>query len=372
MADSTTAYLSLPEPDKADHLWRYTPWRRIHPTGTIGEVPESCAPVLSLSTIDGDDAPEGIRIEMANETDIERLTVPSFGSGETAAAFIRALAAGSAAILTVEEGAHFDGPVLLQVEGRGETCALHLILDIGARAEIELATLITGDAEWMGLLREGEVGEGAQVSDVVIQFASGRLLRLDAISHRRDAQVRASTVNADGSRVKTDLRHRLVGRGAHVRLLGSILGSGDSDLDHHIEIEHEAGDSYSRLDWHTALAGTCTAVGTGMLRIVHGAKGSDAAQLFRNLLLSDGAKANSIPELEVSECDVVGCGHGTANGPIDEQQAFYLESRGFSESEARAILTAAFLNATLLEMGGDGMHAWLLGLVEGRLASLRQ
>ena len=99
MADSTTAYLSLPEPDKADHLWRYTPWRRIHPTGTIGEVPESCAPVLSLSTIDGDDAPEGIRIEMANETDIERLTVPSFGSGETAAAFIRALAAGSAAVL---------------------------------------------------------------------------------------------------------------------------------------------------------------------------------------------------------------------------------------------------------------------------------
>ena len=84
-----------------------------------------------------------------------------------------------------------------------------------------------------------------------------------------------------------------------------------------------------------------------MLRIDAGAKGGDAGQLFHNLLLSDKAKANSIPELEVMESEVVGCGHGTANGPLDEYQMFYLNARGFDEEQARAALIAAFLNAPL-------------------------
>ena len=87
-----------------------------------------------------------------------------------------------------------------------------------------------------------------------------------------------------------------------------------------------------------------------MLKIAKGAKGSDSAQLFNNLLLSRNAEADSIPELEVLENEVVGCGHGTANGPVDEEQMFYLESRGFTEAGAKGIIIAAFLNATVKEM----------------------
>lgn len=82
-----------------------------------------------------------------------------------------------------------------------------------------------------------------------------------------------------------------------------------------------------------------------------GAKQADAGQLFHNLLLSKKASANSIPELEVEENDVVGCGHGTANGPVDESQRFYLMARGFSKQESEDALIAAFLNSTLTEMG---------------------
>lgn len=96
-----------------------------------------------------------------------------------------------------------------------------------------------------------------------------------------------------------------------------------------------------------------------MLRIAQGAKGSDSAQVFNNLLLSRNAEADSIPELEVLEHEVVGCGHGTANGPVDEEQMFYLKSRGFSDSEAQAMLVSAFLNSTLKEMGSEQIHATL-------------
>ena len=104
-----------------------------------------------------------------------------------------------------------------------------------------------------------------------------------------------------------------------------------------------------------------------MLRIDAGAKGADAGQLFHNLLLSEKAKANSIPELEVLESEVVGCGHGTANGPIDEQQLFYLSTRGFDEEQARAALIAAFLNTPLSDMGSHQLHAWLIERIEKHL-----
>ena len=106
-----------------------------------------------------------------------------------------------------------------------------------------------------------------------------------------------------------------------------------------------------------------------MLRIEAGAKGADAGQLFHNLLLSKDAEADSIPELEVSENDVVGCGHGTANGPVDDDQMFYLKTRGFSEGEARDVLVAAFLNATLTDMGGDSVHEHLLNILTRDLAA---
>ena len=105
-----------------------------------------------------------------------------------------------------------------------------------------------------------------------------------------------------------------------------------------------------------------------MLRIEAGAKGADAGQLFHNLLLSKDAEADSIPELEVSENDVVGCGHGTANGPVDDDQMFYLSTRGFDDAEARDVLVAAFLNATLTEMGSEVLHEHLLKTLTRDLA----
>ena len=107
-----------------------------------------------------------------------------------------------------------------------------------------------------------------------------------------------------------------------------------------------------------------------MLRVSHGSFGADAGQIFHNLLLSERAEADSIPELEVMEHDVVGCGHGTANGPIDEDQLFYLESRGLSRQDAKRALIAAFLNSTLSEMGSQSLHEWLVAILTRELETL--
>ena len=364
------AYSENSDTDRAAHIWRYTPWKKAHPTGEINKIPTADSPIFSLSMSDGSEVPMGVRLEEATAEDLARLGHNlDFGEGTAAPTFI-AETSPQIHVLRVDSKTATKVPVILSIETRGTTCACRLLLDIGERVKIELITVLEGDAEWFGFLREGAFGQGSIVNDVVVQVTGNRLLRCDAISSKRDAQIRAGTVNAASSQVKLDVRHWLPEPGASLQVNGSILASRKDHLDSHVEILHSGKQTFSRLEWHTAASGESVTTGTGMLRIDAGAKGGDAGQLFHNLLLSDKAKANSIPELEVMESEVVGCGHGTANGPLDEYQMFYLNARGFDEEQARAALIAAFLNAPLSNMGSESLHGWLINRIESHLSGL--
>ncbi|HIF03910.1 MAG TPA: hypothetical protein EYQ80_00370 [Candidatus Poseidoniales archaeon] len=361
------AYADLEVPDRADHLWRYTPWHRIHPGGDLAIVPKAEGAVISLSSLDGSTDPAGVSLVAATAEDLERLAIN--GKEDVSTQFIHELS--DAIVLRVERKARPSQPVLLDIECNGEVSALHLLLDIGELAEVELITRISGDAAWAGVLRQGVFGQACNVNDIVVnQMGEGRLLRTDGIHLARDAQVRVGAISSGATRCKADLRYTLDSIGASLKVNGSILTADDQHNDHHVEILHIAPHTFSRLNWHAACAGKSRTIGTGMLRIENGAKGADAAQLFHNLLLSKKAEADSIPELEVSENDVVGCGHGTANGPVDEEQMFYLKTRGFNEAEGRSVLISAFLNATLSAMGSQAVHDHLLEILSEDLDAI--
>ena len=365
--DATSLYKSLDEPNKADHLWRYTPWKRVHPSGDLSEIPPTAAPKLTLSCLDENVALVGISIEEG----IVGAEVLS-ESDEVTSSFIRAAAGDSVYTLRTENNFVASAPIVLDIDTGDSPCAMHLALDIGRHCEFELITQISGAAPWTGILRSGRIGDGSILNDVVIGHTdSGTLLRVDSIAIGRDAQVKAGTVSSGSERTKADLRYKMGETGGHLNVLGSILSASDMHLDHHVEIHHHAPETFSRLDWHSACGGNSRTIGTGMLRVAKGARGADAGQLFHNLLLSEKAEADSIPELEVSEHDVVGCGHGTANGPVDEDQMFYLEARGYDTSEARDALIAAFLNSTLIEMGSDTLHHWLTEHLQEELNDLK-
>jgi Fe-S cluster assembly protein SufD len=195
-------------------------------------------------------------------------------------------------------------------------------------------------------------------------------LRVDAISLGRDAEFRTGTVSSGTERTKADLRYRMGEIGSNLRVIGSILSRDSMHLDHHIEIQHDAPQTFSRLSWNAACGGKSKTIGTGMLKVANGSKGADASQNFHNLLLSKDAEADGIPELEVLENEVVGCGHGIANGPIDENQLFYLHARGFSPMDAKSALIAAFLNSTLSKMGSMKVHDWLSKMLYSELKNM--
>ncbi|MED5273899.1 MAG: SufD family Fe-S cluster assembly protein [Candidatus Thermoplasmatota archaeon] len=364
--DSSSEYLSLEEPNRAVHLWRYTPWRRVHPTGNIGDIPEDIsAPKLSLSCIEGE-IPEGVRL-IHGSGQVEGLPE----SDATTSSFMRAITEESSWTVEVDAGFNPGKTVVLEIDAGSSISAVHVCLKIGRHANLELVTLVKGDCDWMGLLRTGTSGEGSNTSDVVVNVMDGgTLLRVDAIHIDRDSQVTAGTISSGSEMTKSDLRYRMGEPGGNLNVLGSILSANEMSLDHHIEIHHDAPETYSRLDWHSACGGNSKTVGTGMLRVAEGSRGADAAQLFQNLLISESAQADSIPELEVSENEVVGCGHGTASGPVDEDQLFYLGTRGLSSEQAKSVLIAAFLNSTLTEMGSQEMHDWLVEMLSDDLDAL--
>jgi len=139
----------------------------------------------------------------------------------------------------------------------------------------------------------------------------------------------------------------LEGEGARAELLGLSLGDGDQHFDYVTLQDHIAPRTTSDLLFKAALAGRASEVWQGTVRIEKGAGGSDANQTSRNLLLSEHAKAAPIPVLEIEAYDVLRCSHGATAGPLDEEQLFYLESRGIPPAEAERLLVEAFFRQVL-------------------------
>ena len=164
--DSSSEYLSLEEPRRAVHLWRYTPWKKVHPTGDISDIPDEVgSPRLSLKCIDGD-VPEGVRL-IHGAGPLEGLPE----SDATTSSFIRAITEESSWTVEVDRGFSPGKTVILEIDVESPISAAHVCLKIGRHANLELVTHVKGECEWLGLLRTGSTGEGSNTSDVVVNLS---------------------------------------------------------------------------------------------------------------------------------------------------------------------------------------------------------
>ncbi len=197
--------------------------------------------------------------------------------------------------------------------------------------------------------------DGAQVQYVSIQRAGRRVFCQSAqrtLAHR-DSTLDTLNVSLGGSVSRVDLNARLLGPGANSDMLGLYFGDEDQHFDHNTSQDHVAPNAGSDLLYKGALDGSSHAVFRGVIRVHPGAQGTDAYQTNRNLLLSDEARANSLPNLEI-EADDVKCSHGATVGQLDAEALFYLLSRGMSRYQAERLVVIGFLGDVLsrLPLGG--------------------
>jgi Fe-S cluster assembly protein SufD len=168
----------------------------------------------------------------------------------------------------------------------------------------------------------------------------------------------------DYARLRTDCR--LVGRGATGKLRAVYFGEGEQMLDFRTFQDHAAPDTTSNLLFKGAVGGHSRSVYTGLIRVRKNARGTNAFQTNRNIKLSDGAWAESVPNLEIENNDVR-CSHASAVGPIDEDQRFYLESRGVPTPIAERLVVTGFFDEVLSKLPVAAAATALRTLVAGKL-----
>jgi len=183
----------------------------------------------------------------------------------------------------------------------------------------------------------------------------------------RGASLTLGSIALGGRLTRCRIDGILEGEGAEVQMLGLSFGDSDQHFDYQTLQDHRAPRTVSDLLFKAALTGRASEVWNGTVRIHKGASGSDANQTSRNLLLSEKAKAAPIPVLEIEQYDILRCSHGATAGPIDEEQLFYLESRGIDREESERLLVAAFFHEVLDRIPSESLRAAIEVAVEAKL-----
>ena len=184
---------------------------------------------------------------------------------------------------------------------------------------------------------------------------------------QRDATLRSLAATLGGHLSRTVVESILDEPGAHSEMLGVYFADSDQHFDHRSLQEHRAPHTSSDLYYKGALKGRSRAVYSGLIHIAKEAQKVDSSQTNRNLILSDEAKADSIPYLEI-EANDVRCGHAASVGPPDEDQVFYLETRGLPHDEAEHLIVAGFFQEVLDRVHVPEVRAALERAVEHELA----
>jgi Fe-S cluster assembly protein SufD len=279
-----------------------------------------------------------------------------------------------AALIRVPPKVELDAPLVVVhwLSTDGGAVFPRTVVQVGESSQAGVVEVMASDdvAALVAPVVELDVGDAANLAYLGLQQLGSRVWQVAYQASRvgRDANLRSFTAALGGeyARLRTD--SRLAGQGGSSQLMAAFFGAGDQMHDFRTLQDHDAPRTTSDLLFKGAVRDRARSVYSGLIRIRHGAHGSNAFQTNRNLVLSEGAHADSVPNLEIEENDVR-CSHASTVGPIDEEQRYYLESRGVPPGVADRLIVAGFFGDILDRAPAAGMRAHLRRAVSDRLGS---
>ncbi|SHG83399.1 Fe-S cluster assembly protein SufD [Jatrophihabitans endophyticus] len=349
----------FPDPSTAQEDWRFSP---------LAKLREFFEPFEPDGEIVGDErVPEGAHVEV-----VDPRTLTAFGTALEPVDRPSALAMAHASRglhVTVDKEAELAAPIVLTRTGVRGKSYTHHVVEIGAHAK---ATVVL---DHRGLIQvaaniEFIVGDGAQLDVVSVNDADEGSIQLSAYAALvgRDATYRMVNVTLGGSVVRVVPTVRYAGPGGHAELLGVSFAGDGQHFETRLFVDHAQPNCTSDVLYKNALLGeSARTVWIGDVRIRPSATGTDTYEMNRNLLLSDGARADSVPNLEIETGDIAGAGHASATGRFDDLQLFYLQSRGIPEDEARRLVVRGFFADVIDRIGVPDLQRQLMTSIEARL-----
>jgi Fe-S cluster assembly protein SufD len=288
------------------------------------------------------------------------------------AAFLR-----DGALIRVGAGVDLAEPLqllFLSVPGAGPTVShprTLVLVERGARASvIEGYGGLGGGRYWTNAVTDVVVEDDAHLELTRVQRETAGACHVATTRSRqgRGSVLRFHPVVLGAALARHDITAVLDGPGAELVLNGLYLLAGQQHADHHTVIDHAQPDCQSHEFFNGVLDGAARGVFNGRIVVRPGAQRTDSKQTNHNLVLSEEARADSQPQLEIYADDVK-CTHGATLGPLDPKELFYLQSRGLAPAEARALLTYGFGAEILGRLRHAPLRESLDGLVRGRLAA---
>lgn len=217
------------------------------------------------------------------------------------------------------------------------------------------------------------LGESANLTVVTLQEWDDTAVQLanHFASVGRDARLKHVVVSLGGSIVRVNPSVHLAGSGSDIEALGLYFADAGQHLEQQVYVNHDAPHSRSRVTYKGALQGEgARTVWIGDVLIGNSAPGTDSYEQNRNLVLTEGTRADSIPNLEIETGDILGAGHASATGRFDDEQLFYLQSRGITEDEARRLVVRGFLTEIVQQIGSPELEARLQDAIEAELVGM--
>ncbi|MFI7095641.1 Fe-S cluster assembly protein SufD [Streptomyces lydicus] len=350
----------FPVPHGREEEWRFTPLARLkglHDGSAVAGGPD-----LKIDIT----APEGVTHELVDRADprvgkagkpVDRVAAQAYSSFE------------KASVVSVPKETVLAEPIRITVHGEGGTAFGHQVIELGAFAEAVVVIDHTGDAVLAANV-DYLLGDGAKLTVVSVQ--DWEHTAVHAGQHNalvgRDATFKSVAVTFGGDLVRLHPRVTYAGPGGEAEFYGLYFTEQGQHHEHRLFVDHEAANCRSNVVYKGALQGEdAHAVWIGDVLIRASATGTDTYELNRNLVLTDGARVDSVPNLEIETGEIVGAGHASATGRFDDEQLFYLMARGIPADEARRLVVRGFFAELVQQIGLPDVEERLMSKIEAEL-----
>ena len=359
MSALQTNLLENHTPTGREEAWRFTPLKRLG-----GMHDGSATPVERNSLVVKGALANGVtfthqEIDAVTETDDAIVNrVRQFTS--------------KAAVLAIAANTEVAQPIFLNRAAFGTDTAefSRVVIKAGNHSKSVVVIENSGDTHLAEDL-EIIVEPGARLTLIALQEWGNKTIH--AARHHaivdRDATFKSIVVTVGGDVVRLLPTVDFIAPGASCDLSGVYFATEGQFFEHRMFVDHKVPHAKSRVNYKGALAGDkAHTVWIGDVFIRAAAEGTDTYELNRNLLLSDGARADSVPNLEIETGEIVGAGHASTTGRFDDEQLFYLMSRGITMDDARRLVVRGFFNEIVSEIGIEEIQERIMARIDGELA----
>ena len=355
-------------PGGRDELWRFTPLRRLRGLHDGLAQPDGQA-VISVSE------QTSVTVETVARGD-SRLGVAGIPADRVAAQAFSSFT--EATVVTVGRGWHTESPIEILVTGPGvgKTAYGHLQVHVEELAEAVVVIDLRGSGTYADNL-EFVVADAARLTVVWVADWADDTVHVSAQHVRlgKDAVLRHVAVTLGGDLVRMAATVRYDAPGGDAELLGLYFADSGQHLESRLLVDHSQPNCTSNVLYKGALQGDpesgkpdAHTVWVGDVLIRAEATGTDTFEVNRNLVLTDGARADSVPNLEIETGEIAGAGHASATGRFDDEQLFYLQARGIPEDQARRLVVRGFFGEIIAKIAVPEVRDRLTDAIEHELA----